>query len=131
MIVKLAVAGVEHKVDSADLTPWLFGLAANVGGLDLDIRNGRGELEPVTVTRLALPPKADSYEITIGNARRLHLPAQWALAWTAGLAARHREQLNVNRSASARAASLQALMICHQRGWITYHGPTPKREGEQ
>lgn len=71
--------------------------------IDLDTSAGPGE----------------RYRIEI-DGRDIELAASWVIPFMAGMAVRHESDFELTEQGSERRRRMQALMIGHQRGWLTY-----------
>jgi len=114
----MIIVGYGHTkmhMEYAALVPWLFGFnhlapkALKIGEIGIEVN------EPLDAV--------EEYSVSIDNSD-FFLPASWVTSWATGLAASHGHNLHdmLDTDLSGRSQRMQALMICHERRWMAYHG---------
>jgi hypothetical protein len=110
------------QVPASQLAVWLFG-ASGLAQVTIGFPNGTEAV--ITASSITADRPSECYSITMPGGEPAKLSASWVIPWTRGLAAsRGVELLTLLDTGPERHRRMQALMICHRRGWITYEGVT-------
>ena len=117
-MIYIEYGDVAESIEPESLVCWMFGLYQKVPPGTIHLEN-----TSINVTIDAVHTRKHLYAISLGKTS-VDLPSTWAIPWASGLAASHGHDLRgmLDNDLSMRAREMQALMICHNNGWLVYHG---------
>lgn len=118
-MINIECEHVNGFLNQEDLVYWLFGFHGELPGIL--------NLGKVSIGKSNEQNANELYAISL-NSRDAELSSPWILPWASGLAAGHGVDLRgmLGHDNSGRARRMQALILCHRSGWLTYYGVRTK-----
>lgn len=101
-------------MDAEQALAYLFGISLLEPVMTQPLRGLKVEIDLDTSAG-----SVERYRVEIAG-RNVELAASWVIPFMAGMAVRHESDFELTEQGSERRRRMQALMIGHQRGWLTY-----------